>query len=116
MIEHEIQKDIEEIWEKICGACNKIINDTKLFGFMEIGLVPNPNIHDMVRYLVVIDKVLDSILMLVECNEADHVDSRVIFNSKQQIFNMKQMANAVVKNDIDLYNEYLHKLKNQSLI
>jgi hypothetical protein len=110
----KVQKDIDEVWDMVCKACNKLIQDTKIFDFFEIGIIPNPNIHDMLRYLIVIDRLLDSILELVEHNELDNIDVRMIFNSKQQIFNMKQMANALLKEDRASYDEYLRKLKNQS--
>lgn len=111
-----IQRDIDEVWETVCRTCNKLIQDTKIFDFFEIGIIPNPNIHDMVKYLVVVDRVLDSILELIECNELDDIDTRLIFNSKQQIFNMKQMATAIIKNDSNAYEEYLHKLRNQGQV
>jgi hypothetical protein len=109
-----IKKHVEELWAGVFKASNKVIKDAKIFGFETIGTIPNPNIHQMLATLGVIDGMLDIILSLSQVGRVDVDDVRLIFNAKQQILVMEQIATALNSEDRNSYDEAIKRLGQQA--
>lgn len=85
-------KRVEHVWATVFRASGKVLLDAKVYGFEELGKLPPPNIHDMVRSL----KVLGAIIELVDEASAPYDQQRQLLNAKAQITNMEKVAAAVV--------------------
>jgi hypothetical protein len=107
---------VERLWSKVFEASNKLIRDTKLFGFSEIEALPNPNVHQMLASLTVIDVVLDQIMMMDQDGTVSIGDTRLLINAKQQIFNMTMIAAALKAKDRESYDEAVRRLHDQAQI
>lgn len=107
---------VEQLWSKVFDASNKLIRDTKLFGFSEIEALPNPNVHQMLTALAVIDNVLDQIMTMDSNGTVNIGDTRMLINAKQQIFNMTMIAAALKAKDRASYDEAVRRLHNQAQI
>ncbi len=99
------------IWEKIFGASNKIIVNARIYGFSGIGVIPDPNIHDIVKSVRVVRS------MLQEINSFDDLhfeDNRLILNSIAQLTTMELLALSVQNNDRNSFEELLASLDGQA--
>jgi len=109
-----IKKHVLKLWANVFRASNKVIQDAKIFGFEKIGIVPDPNIHQMLATLSVIDGMLEIILGLSQAGKVDVSDTRLIFNAKQQILTMEQIATALNNDDRKGYDEAIERLCKQA--
>lgn len=107
---------VEELWSKVFEASNKLIRDTKLFGFSEIEALPNPNVHQMLASLAVIDTVLDQIMTMDRDGTVNIGDTRLLINAKQQICIMTMIAAALKAKDRQRYDDAVRQLHNQAQI
>lgn len=110
----EIQKHVLELWANVFDASHKVIQDAKIFGFENMGVLPDPNIHQMLATLSVIDGMLEFILTLTQAGKVDFNDTRLIFNAKQQILTMEQIATALNNDDRKGYDEAVDRLGKQA--
>ncbi len=107
-----IHTKVVAIWEKVFGASNKIIVSAKIYGFHGIGIIPDPNIHDIVRSVRVVRS------MLQEINSFDDLhfeDNRLILNSIAQLTTMELLALSVQNNDRESFDELLSGLNGQAV-
>lgn len=109
-----IKKHVVELWANVFDASNKVIQDAKIFGFESMGVVPDPNIHQILATLTVIDGMLEFILTLSHAGKVDVGDTRLIFNAKQQILTMEQIATALNSEDRKSYDEAVERLAKQA--
>lgn len=79
-----------------------------------MGVVPDPNIHQILATLTVIDGMLEVILTLSHAGRVDVGNTRLIFNAKQQILTMEQIATALNNDDRKSYDEAVDRLKKQA--
>jgi len=111
-----IENLVETLWSNVFKASNKLIRDTRLFAFGEIESLPKPNVHQMLKTLTVFDSMLDQILTLNQNGKLDLVDTRLIFNAKQQILVMERIATALRNHDRAGYDEAVIALEKQAPI
>lgn len=109
-----IQKNVELLWARVFEASNKVIKDAEIFGFELIGFLPNPNIHQLLMTLSVISDMLERILMLSQTGKLELGNIRLIFNAKQQILTMEQIATALNNDDRVSYDEAVDRLAKQA--
>lgn len=83
------------------------------FGFTAFVKNMNPRIEDIILGLKIIESLLDT---LGNSKEIDYSEQRVLFNCKQQILLVQEVAVALQNNDKDFYELSMGKLKNQSPI
>ena len=111
-----IKELVVELWGGVFEASNKLIKDTKIFGFQEIGIIPDPNVHQMINSLALISNMLEIMLTLSQTGQVDTEDTRLIFNAKQQILMMEQIASALNNDDRASYDEAVERLQKQAPI
>lgn len=111
-----IKELVVELWGGVFEASNKLIRDTQIFGFQEIGIIPDPNVHQMLNSLALIGSMLELMLTLSQAGQVDIEDTRLIFNAKQQILMMEQIASALNNDDRASYDEAVERLQKQAPI
>lgn len=109
-----IKEHVEKLWASVFEASNKVIKDANIFGFESMGVIPDPNIHQMLATLSIIDNMLEVILTLSQTAKVELGDTRLIFNAKQQILTMEQIATALNNDDRQSYDEAVERLKTQA--
>lgn len=107
------RKEIENIWEDIYKSSSKVVETHTKFGFTAFVKNMNPKIEDIILSLRVIESMLDT---LGNSANMQYSDSRIIFNCKQQILLLQEVAVALQNDDKDFYELSMGKLKNQSPI
>lgn len=107
---------VEELWGKVFAASNKVIRDTKVFGFNEIEVIPNPNVHQIIASLAVISNTLELIMTMDRDGVINIGDARQLINAKQQILNMEAVAIALKRKDRASYEEAVSRLHSQAQI
>ncbi len=114
--DESIRSYVEELWGKVFEVSNQIIRDTKVFGFNEIDVIPDPNIHQMLATLAVASNTLDLILNMNSNGDIDIGDTRLVLNAKQQVLNMESIATALKSKDRSRYDESVKRLHEQAQI
>jgi len=110
--DEEIKALVEELWSAVFKTSNTLIQATKAFGFLDIAILPNPNIFQMLNSLTIIDNMIDIILPL---DQDGKVNSSVnLLNAKQQILNMEMIASAIKDQNRDAYDAAVRRLQNQA--
>lgn len=105
---------VEKLWSEVFRASNKLIQDTKAFGFSDIAILPNPNIFQMINALTMIDIMIDIVLPLEQDGK---IKSSVnLLNAKQQILNMRMIATAITDDDRNAYEAAVRRLNNQAQV
>lgn len=108
---------VAEAWTNVFATSNLVIKQSGLYGFNGIELIPNPNIHQMLATMGVVSGMLDKITESLGCSGVDIKpdDTRLLFNAKQQILRLEQVAAALLAKDEALYNESILELKKQAV-
>jgi hypothetical protein len=114
--EKNIKDSVEKLWNEVMEASQKFIRDSKKFGFDEIGILPNPTVHQMLFSLRLINAAFGLVSSDIENGKVDNDDIRLIFNARQQVLNMEMVATALNKKDRDAYDYAVRLIKNQAAI
>lgn len=110
-----IKEKVETLWHKVMESCRKFISDSRKFGFQGIELLPNPNVHQMLRSLRLVDGAFEILMSDENGEQLDHDDYRLIFNARQQILHMEMVATALKKKDQAGYDEAVAILDRQAI-
>ena len=113
--EKAIKENVERLWNNVMEAARKFIRDSKKFGIDEIGILPNPTVHQMLSSLRLTDVAFGMIIDDAEDSKLDTDDIRLIFNAKQQILNLERVATALHKQDRASYEEAVRLIENQAM-
>lgn len=104
-------KKVHTAWSLVFQFSNKVLTDEKKFGFTGMGLIPDPNIHQMMAAL----KGLDSILEYVATEFSLPTDEiRLILNARTQITKMGAVAAALKANSEEAFTIALAELDAQA--
>lgn len=106
---------VSEAWTNVFATSNLVIKQSGLYGFDGIELIPKPNIHQMLATMTVVSTMLDKIIEHLGCVDIPHHDTRLLFNAKQQILRLEQVAAALLAKDEPLYNEAIAELEKQAV-
>lgn len=109
-----IKDKVERLWHKVMESSRKFINDSKKFGFQGIEILPNPNVHQMLRSLRLADGAFEILMADADDADLDTHDFRLIFNAKQQILHMERVATALKNKDQIGYDEAVLLLERQA--
>ena len=113
LIDDQAIKDkVQKLWELVFSASNKILVDEKRFGFTGIGVIPDPNIHQMIAVIRSIDEGLMTVLQ--EFSDLQYDETRLILNAREQISRMEVVAIALKLNNKELFDEAIKRLEEQA--
>lgn len=111
-----IKSTVETAWAEVFKYSNKVIRDAGYFGFYGLEVIPNPNIHQMLASLSVVDSALD--IMLTSCAEMvtlQYDATKMILNAKQQILNLENVANSLKAQNRDDFDRAMERLQKQAV-
>ena len=103
---------IERLWAFVFRASGKILQDAKVYGFDNLGDLPAPNIHDMVRHLKIFGAIIE--VLYNEAEDYDH--QRQLLNARSQITTMERVAAALEAGRREDYETAIEALDKQCVI
>ena len=113
LLDDAVVKDrVQKAWNVVFAASNKVLVDEKRFGFTGMGVIPDPNIHQLVVLLRALDAVLNSIAS--EFDDLAYDDTRLLLNAREQITRMERVAAALRSNNIEDFNDAIQMLEQQA--
>lgn len=111
-----IKSTVEKAWAKFFEFSNKVIRDAGYFGFSGLEIIPDPNIHQMLASLSVVDSALD--IMLTSCSDMPTLQydaTKMILNAKQQILNLESVANSLKAQNREDFDRAMEVLTGQAV-
>ncbi|MDD3884531.1 MAG: hypothetical protein PHW66_06300 [Gallionella sp.] len=109
-----ITQKIQKSWEAVFKASSKIIQQSGLYGFDGMELIPNPNIHQMLRSLKIVSVMLTEIVDRLESLEIGTDEVRLLCNAQEQIARMERVSLALISNDRELFDLAIQDLESQA--
>ncbi len=109
----QVAVEVENTWADVFTTIDKILKVHLKFGFENFAKNLNPSIEDVLLSLKVAESLLDA---LYNSAKLDYSEQRLIFNCKQQILLVQELAEAVRNKDQGGYEEAIRRLRNQSQI
>lgn len=113
-----IKEEVVGLWGNVFQVSNKIIKDANFYGFDLIDLIPDPNVHQILKSMKVINSLLEDIMDDIEDSEIqEHIEmTRIILNAKQQILLMEKVAISLKQKDKVEFDSAINAMKNQATI
>lgn len=103
---------LDQVWNDVFEASRKVVEVHLKFGFTAFKENINPRIEDIVLGLKIIDSLLDTLSNAV----SEYPEQRKLFNCRQQILLVQEVATALQNSDKDFYEQAMGKLNKQSPI
>lgn len=113
-LQAQMNAQVEKLWAKVFESVTQVIRQTKVFSMTDMGVVPNPNIHQMLARLQIFDDVIDVLVKNAETFGLEYDQTRLLLNCKVQIANMERLAAAVNASDEANYNAAVKALETQA--
>jgi hypothetical protein len=103
-------------WEEVFRTSNLVVTQSKLYGFLGIQLIENPNIHQIIESMGVMSVMLDKVMSSMGSPGTDlgHDSIRLLLNAKAQIVRLEAVAAALIAGDEVLYETAVQKLQDQA--
>lgn len=103
-----------ELWSLVMRSSNEVLRQAKYFGFLHIESIPDPNIHQVMRTLLVVEDLLGLIISDDSFSAVEYSSQRLLFNAKDQINRLRQVALALKKKDEDEFYKAVAYLEEQA--
>ena len=110
---HSVPEEIEKVWCSILETTDKILKVHLHFGFEGFDRHIQPSIQEILLGLSIVGGLLDR---LYESGLLDYSELRLIFNSKQQILLVNEIAQALNNSDSEGYDSAIDRLRKQAPI
>ena len=107
----EVSPLIEEVWIEVFKTVNKILQTHVKFGFGDFAKQINPSIDDILNSLKIAALILDTI---DASTNLEYAETRLISNSKQQIWLIRRVAEALKNDQENDYVDAIEFLRKQS--
>jgi len=115
LFEDEIIKSkILKAWEDVFKASGNVIRDSGLYGFDGMELIPNPNIHQMMKSLKVVAVILADISENLDKIDFDAEQIRLVINAQEQIRRMERAATGLLIEDRGMFEAAIAELDGQA--
>lgn len=108
-----VQERVNKVWAEVFTASNQVLQHARTYGFLGMEVIPNPNVHQMLVTLQMLDALMDVILLRFE--DLPYEEKRLIFNAKEQITRMERVAAALQENNSADFNEAIACLERQAV-
>lgn len=109
-----IKQRVAVVWEKVFAASNKVISHANNYGFLGMGIIPSPNIHEMLITLQIFSSIIDILITNADKLDVEYEETRLMLNAKEQITRMERLATALKANNRDDYEVALAALETQA--
>jgi hypothetical protein len=110
-----IRQKVSEVWGKVFDASSQVIKHANIFGFLGMGIIPSPNIHEMLVTLQIFSSIID--ILITNADKLDIIgyeETRLMLNAKEQITRMERLAAALQANNKEDYELALVALEKQA--
>lgn len=115
LIEDEaIKQLITTAWEGIFKTSGKVIQHSGLYGFDGMALIPNPNIHQMMRSVKILAGMIAEIVDTLDAANVEPDYRRLVINTQEQVRRLERVASALIADDREVFNEAIEDLKKQA--
>lgn len=104
---------VAHIWQQVIRVVNKLIDTHDAYGFGKFAEGMNPSIEVVVDVFKVVDALLKT---LVESGQLDPEEYRQALNSRQCIYQTRQLALALEANDEAEYQRLIDLMTKQAPI
>lgn len=107
----DVQERVNKIWEKVFLSSAIAINHAKKYGFLGMEIIPNPNIHDILVTVRLLDEMIDTFI----CDDGlEYDEKRKMLNAKRQLTNMEVVAVALKDNNREDFDRAIKELETQA--
>lgn len=107
----EIKARVNIVWEKVFHASNIVIVQAKKFGFLGMDIIPDPNIHQMLVTIRLLDDQIDT---FVGDENIEYGEERLMLNAKKQLAKMEIVAAALKANNREDFDTAIAELEGQA--
>lgn len=105
-----IKARVHKVWEEVFNASSIIVRHAKEYGFLGMTIIPDPNIHQMLVTISLLDAHIDTFL-----REAfDYDEKRLLLNAKKQLTQMEVVAAALSENNRSDFDVAMKGLEGQA--
>jgi len=108
----EIKERVDTAWRLVFKASSKVLRDANIYGFSLMEDAPDPNIHQMLVSLRVLDVFLSEVAEYGEYT--DHDGMRLLLNAREQVRRMQNVAVAIKGEDQEAYEAAIAELEKQA--
>ena len=113
MLDQSIKDTVSKVWEAVFKTSNKVLADYKMYGYDGMSFIPDPNIHQMLLSIQVVNTFIDLLIGSADNIGIEYDEIRKLLNSKQQFMVLEEMASALKANDRGGFDAALSKLQSQ---
>lgn len=106
-----IKARVNKVWEEVFLASSIVIVQAKKFGFLGMDIIPDPNIHQMLVTIRLLDDQIDT---FVGHDEIAYDEERLMLNAKKQLTKMELVATALKANNREDFDSAIAELENQA--
>jgi hypothetical protein len=106
-----IKARVNVVWEKVFLASSIVIAQAKKFGFLGMDIIPDPNIHQMLVTIRLLDDQIDT---FVDHEDVEYNEERLMLNAKKQLAKMEIVAAALKANNREDFDAAIAELEGQA--
>lgn len=107
----EIKARVNKVWEDVFLASSVVIAQARKFGFLGMDIIPDPNIHQMLVTIRLLDDHIDT---FIDHDELEYNEKRLMLNAKTQLTRMELVAAALKANNREDFDSAIAELENQA--
>ena len=110
----DIRSNVHALFGRVFSYSGQVLRDAGIYPFSLMEEMPDPNIHQILLNLRILDNVMTTIM--IANDEGDflgHDDFRRLINAREQVQRMERIAVALKKNDEVAYQEAINALVTQ---
>jgi len=105
-----IKVRINKVWEEVFEASGVVITQAKKFGFLGMAIIPNPNIHQMLVTIRLLDSQIDTFI----ADDLEYEEKRLMLNAKKQLTKMEVVAAALKENNRGDFDAAMKEMETQA--
>lgn len=87
-----VHQRVLAVWEQVFKASSSVLKHAKQYGFLGMELIPNPNIHSILKALKILESIFDEILTF---DDLPYDEKRLILNARVQFTHIERVAAAL---------------------
>lgn len=106
-----IKARVNKVWEEVFETTSIVITQSRKFGFLGMEIIPDPNIHQMLVTIRLLDNNIDT---FIDNEELDYEEKRLMLNAKTALTKMESVANALTNNKREDFNIAIAELERQA--
>lgn len=106
-----IKERVNKVWEEVFASSNVAIVHAKKYGFIGMEIIPDPNIHQILVSIRILDEMIDT---FINENGLDYDEKRKMLNAKRQLISMELVAVALRENRREDFDRAIRELETQA--